>query len=255
MNIYNKYEKQENILNSNDYKMYLKYLNIFFDDTNENYEKIEDDKYYKLINKKNKANEIILYKSKKINLYEYLNEINIEINSIYEKLSNIINDIDDDNGQFQKLKDQYSKIIIDKKDILKIFKLQNKNLLKFKEDSINLSIVLYKHYLDRKKLFKLIEPVNSEKKNKIIKLYKEKKKILSEKECRFYSKKFNVTFNNLNNWIKWLDSCLKYIDNQIKINKLNNIIKIEEEKNNNINYNFYIHEPMFKENKVIKLKS
>ena len=64
MNIYNKYEKQENILNSNDYKMYLKYLNIFFDDTNENYEKIEDDKYYKLINKKNKANEIILYKSK-----------------------------------------------------------------------------------------------------------------------------------------------------------------------------------------------
>ena len=256
MEILSKYNKQDKILESESYSNYLKKLSIFFnEETNDKYEKIEEDNYYKLIDKNNDANTITIYKIKMIDLNIYLKEINDKLNNIYKQISEIINDTSDKDQEelFEKLKEEYSEIIVDKNEILKIFKIQDTKILKLQEEKINLIIQLYVLYDKRKESFKATKPINHETKKKIINLYKQKYKLISDNDYTHYSKKLNVPFTHLKTWSKWLHSSYLYIQLQLKINNVINMIQIQENKIDNINHNYIINVPKVKENKVVSI--
>jgi hypothetical protein len=163
MEILKKYKKQDDIIESEIYKNYLKKLSLYFnDETNSKYNKIEEENLYKLIDKKNDANIITIYKTKSIDLNIYLNNINNKINNIYKNISTLIhsNSNEDQDEKFNELKEEYSKIIIDKNDIMKIFKIQNKKIVKLQEDKINLIIKLYNVFNERKTNYKSLKPIN-----------------------------------------------------------------------------------------------
>ena len=256
MDILKKYKKQEIILETEIYKDYLNKLSLYYnEDTDEKYEKEQDETYYKLIDKNNEANVITIYKVKVIDLHLYYNEINTKINNIFKKISELITTLKDKEyeEEFEKLKEEYIKLIKDKNDINEIFKIQNKNVLKLEEEKINLIIQLYKIYMERKNSYKKVKPINKEIKSKIINLYKSKYKLLSDNEYTYHSKKLNVPFNELKMWSKWLESCYIYIKLQNKINKIINLIKIEKNKNDKINSIYIINEPKIKEDKTISI--
>lgn len=256
MEILKKYKKQEVILETSIYKDYLNKLSLYYnEDTDDKYEKEQDETYYKLIDKKNEANIITIYKIKVIDLHIYYDEINNKINNIYRNISELITSLKEKEHEeeFEKLKEEYTKLIKDKNDIMEIFKIQNKNILKLQEEKINLIIQLYKIYMERKNNYKKVKPVNKEMKSKIINLYKSKYKLLSDNEYTHYSKKLNLPFNELKMWCRWLESCYIYIQLQIKINKIITLIEIEENKNDKINHTYIINEPKIKEDKIVTI--
>jgi hypothetical protein len=254
------YKEQDDIIESVQYTNYLKYLELYYDNTEKSskyIKSIDENGNYKLTDKKNKANVITIEKSQIINLNSYYDNLNIKVNNIYNSISELISDIYNDDSfkkkEFEKLKDEYKSIILNLNDIKNIFKIQSSKLFKLNEEKINFEIQLANIYINRKKLFKNIKPVNKESKKLIYNTYKNNMKIPSEEEIKSLSTKIKLTSSETKEWFKWMNESYLYINYQLKINKLTLLIKEHTSKNDKTNKNFIIHKPDFNEKKKVDL--
>lgn len=261
MNFQEIYAGAINSNNNKTNKDYEKYLKIFFDLNKESskYIKINEDEHYKLINKAKKSNVILIKKSKVINVYNKYNYLDNKISNIYNNISNIINDLNKDiseyTEEFELLKKEYKEYDDEFKNIRILLKLQNDNLISLKTQQVKLKIELIKLYNQRHTNFKLLKPINLDKKKNIIKLYKQNLKLLTDDLYFEKSKEINVSIENLKNWFLWLNSSYLYSLKQIEINKLNKIINLTNSKNDVINKNFKIKKSEIQEKKILKIES
>ena len=254
MNIINLYKEQQDIFDTPKYKNYIDNLKLYYDKTelSSKYDKeIDENNNLKLIEKKNKANVIIIKRTNITNIYSYYNKILDDINNIYNSISELIKDTEksetEKKNRFNELKEKYKLINKNKKDIDSIFTEQDNILFKLKEEKLNFSIELTKIFFERKDLYKDLELINNNKKNLILNEYKKNMKIPDENDINKLSSKINIQSSEILKWLKWIDKSYIYINYQIKINKLEDSIKINIKNNKLINENFIIEKPMFNE--------
>ena len=75
-----------------------------------------------------------------------------------------------------------------------------------------------------------------------------------ENDINKLSSKINIQSSEILKWLKWIDKSYIYINYQIKINKLEDSIKMNIKNNKLINENFIIEKHMFNEKKNVNIK-
>lgn len=227
-----------------EYEKYLKYLNLYFQESGKKdiYKKEYKDGKYILIDKKNPSKQIILTPSKFINMHELYFELKRESELALLKISNLIssksNITDENRDDFDKLKKLYKSYhnkIIDIDNINNTFYEEIGLLLKEKIEKTN---DLQKFYIKRTIEYEKIETMINEvlKKNLII-IYKKNKKIPSMQEINKIAKEYNIPSKELEKWFGWIESIYHYGLVNMELYKINNLIE-EKEKTflNNTNY-------------------
>ena len=218
-----------------EYEKYLKYLNLYFQESGKKdiYKKEYKDGKYILIDKKNPSKQIILTPSKFINIHELYFQLKTESELALLKISNLIssksNITDENRDDFDKLKKlykSYHKKIIDIDNINTNFYEEIGLLLKKKIEKTN---DLQKFYIKRSITYEKIEIMIDEilKKNLII-IYKKNKKIPSVTEINKIGKEYNVPSKELEKWFDWIESIYHYGLVNMELFKINKLIEEKE---------------------------
>ena len=260
MSIINIYKEQDDIIISQKYKSYIKYLELYYNNTEKSNiynKKIDDNGNFILIDKQKKNNIITIQKSHIIDINNYYNKLNNKINIIYNSISELINNMYMDDifkkKEIEKLKEEYKKIIIDLNNIKEIFKIQSSKLFKLNEEKLNLEIELANLYINRKKSFNKIKPINIKSKKNIINTFKKDMKIPNNDMIKSLSLNIDLSIDEIKDWFNWINISYLYINYQMKINKLTHLIKENIKNNNKINENFIMNKPDFNEKKHVSI--
>jgi hypothetical protein len=257
LNIKNMYNYQLEHLDNEEYKLYLKYLNIYFikDHIKEKYEKNYLDNKYILIDKKKSSDKIIITPSKFINIHSLYIDLKKYSDELLIKISNIVeskNNINEENRkEFEYLKNKYISYQEKIKDIESI------NIDYYKEyeilinKKIEKSIDLIKYYKKRNHVYSEIKDmIKQNLKNKLIKIFKDNnKKIPNISEINKIAKENLVSSNEIEKWFNWIESTYLYILVKNEIIELNKEID-NKEKNFDINTHYMIiKKPIIEEKK------
>lgn len=193
-------------------------------------------------------------KSKSINLYEKLENIRNNRNTI---LNNISNNLENDLlniTNFNKLKDEYKNINNTYNEILEIFKLQNNELDILKNEIIELKFKIGNLYYEKINQYDLIKNYFNLELNKNIKKIYFKEDKLEEKEIKDFSIKNKIPIDDTKKILKWYDLNKEYIKLNNELGSKELLLRKLNEKIENINFNFLIIFPIIKENENLKNK-
>jgi hypothetical protein len=237
-------------LDSDEYKKYLEYLNIFNkqeDGKTDQYKKEITEDSYILIDKKDPNKKIIINKSKFIDLNNYYQLIKDEISNILYEIAylldnnNIINQ--DKREKFDILKKKYIEYNTSVKDIDKIFeddkKIIDDILIEIKDKYTE----IINYYNFRKTFYSNIEnKITNEKRVYIINIFKEKgNKIPDDTTIVGISKKYDINVGDLDNWFKWIEATYTYIKLQKELFELNDKMNLEI-KNRDLQKRYFIYQ-------------
>jgi hypothetical protein len=252
-------------LESKEHTDYIKYLTVFNkqeDGKLDQYIKETDKNVCILIDKKEPSKKIKIYKSKFLDLNHYFKELNDEISDILYKIIYLLdNNIIDDNkrDQFTKLKESYLKYNEAIKGI-NIINTINKGLIdNLINDIKDKYLLLIKYFNDRKEIYNKIDnKITNEIRINIINIFKEKgNKIPDDSIIVGFSKKFNVSVKDLDNWFKWVEASYLYIKIQKELLELNKRVE-EELESQDFKKRFFIyqkpHVEIIKSTEVKKIK-
>jgi hypothetical protein len=228
------YQLQE--LDSEEYKMYLKYLNIYFlkDFKKEKFIKECLDNKYILIDKKNPAIKITITPSYFINIHQLYIDLKKYSDELLIKISNIIsskNNITEENRkEFEFLKKKYLSYQEKTKDIELINQDYYKELKLLLNEKMEKLDDLVKYYKKRNNDYDQIEVMIKETlKNKLIKIFKENnKKIPNLNEINKIAKENLIASNEIEKWFKWIESVYFYMLVKNEINELDKNINVKE---------------------------
>ena len=248
--IFNVNEMLKYDLDSDEYKKYLEYLNIFNkqeDGKTDQYKKEITEDSYILIDKKDPNKKIIINKSKFIDLNNYYQLIKDEISNILYEIAylldnnNIINE--DKREKFDILKKKYIEYNTSVKNIDKIFENDKKII-----DDILIEIKdkyteIINYYNFRKTFYSNIEnKITNEKRVYIINIFKEKgNKIPDDTTIVGISKKYDINISDLDNWFKWIEATYTYIKLQKELFELNDKMNLEI-KNRDLQKRYFIYQ-------------
>jgi hypothetical protein len=248
--IFNVNEMLKYDLDSDEYKKYLEYLNIFNkqdDGKIDQYKKEITDDSYILIDKKDPNKKIIINKSKFIDLNNYYQLIKDEISNILYEIAylldnnNIINE--DKREKFDILKKKYIEYNTSVKNIDKIFeddkKIIDDILIEIKDKYTE----IINYYNFRKTFYSNIEnKITNEKRVYIINIFKEKgNKIPDDTTIVGISKKYDINVGDLDNWFKWIEATYTYIKLQKELFELNDKMNLEI-KNRDLQKRYFIYQ-------------
>ena len=247
LNIKEMYNYQLEELNNEEYKKYLKYLNIYFlkDHKKEKYTKDYLDNKYVLIDKQNPSKKIMITPSDFINIYKlyidlkkYSDELLIKISTIIESKNNIS---EENRLDFEYLKKKYLSF----QEKIKNIELINNNYYKELELLLNQKIEkldnLVKYYKKRNYEYSQIKVMITENlKNKLIKIFKDNnKKIPGISEINKIAKENLIASIEIEKWFIWIESVYFYMLVKNEIVELNKNIN-DKEKNFDINTHYMI---------------
>jgi hypothetical protein len=238
LNVKKMYNYQLNELESEEYKIYLKYLNIFFlkEHKKEKYTKNYLDEKYILIDKQKPSKKIIITPSEFINIHKlyidlkkYCDELLIKISSIIETKNNIT---EENRIEFENLKKKYLSYQEKIKDIEIINKDYYKELETLLSNKIKRIDDLVKYYKKRNYEYSQIKVmIKEDLKNKLIKIFKENnKKIPSISEINKIAKENLIASNEIEKWFNWIESVYFYMLVKNEIIELDKNINNSEQK-------------------------
>ena len=251
----NMFDYQLNELENEDYKKYLKYLDIFYE-KKKIYKKVEkkEEKYtreyidnkYVLIDKSNPNKKIKITPSQFIDIHSLYIELKNNSDEILGKISLLIetnhNITDEDRKDFDILKKKYVLFRDKIKDIDLINDNFYKDINKLINDKIEKSNELAIYYQKRNYEYSNINIMIKEKnKNKLIEIFKKNNNKLpsTSSEINKIAKEIDISSNELEKWFKWIELSYFYILVQKDIHKIENDI-VEKENNFEINTRFMI---------------
>jgi len=255
MNYVNKYNEYSNFLVSEEYKKYVNYLHIFFNNKVQYCPRCNKYSIFKAY-----SNSIIFMKCNNVNcdwkvsiqIAEYI-DLNKELykNTHISKdlLYNLIN-----TNNFKTDKDNYLGIKNSLNDINDIFTIQNKELNEKITEKIKLYNELSTLNYKRKNVFSNItKSFDNKTKTNLLEIYKNEYKNITEARYNSISKEFNISLNDVKNILLWFDISNNYIKIQIKLKDINQDIHKYTKTINKINNNMMINLPIIKEDKDVKI--
>lgn len=244
LNILKMYNNQDKELNSEEYKEYINYLNIYFSKDSkkdQKYDKEYIDGNYILINAKDPKKKIIITPSKFINiqklniqLKKYSEEILYRISNLIETNNNLT---EEDRKEFENLKNKY---ILFKKNIKEIEEIDDnfhKDLELLYKKKIEKSYDLAKYFQLRKDNY-IKEEIKENIKNNLIKKFSNNNnKIPSDSDINKIAKEFKISSSQTESLFKWIEASFLYILARKELLKINDEIKVKEESfNKNTKY-------------------
>lgn len=227
--------------NSDDYKNYLKYLDIYFRQKvkkTDIYNKDYIDGIYHLIDKFDKTKKILIKPTKFIDINEYNNDIINIINDILYKISELLDDnytIDDDiRSKFNYLKETYILYNNQIKSIKEIIVKQEKKINDLIQNKLNKYQELIKYYDNRKETFnKIKNNISNNIRNKLIEIYIDNKlKKPNDDELSGISKIYNIKIDDLDKWFNWIEYTYLYIKTQNDLYNINKQLLIDNKEYN-----------------------
>ena len=252
INLKNMFDYQLTELNNEEYKKYLKYLDIFYE--KKKLDKKKENKYtreyidnkYILIDKTNPNKKIKITPSQFIDIHSLYIELKNGSDEILGKISLIIesnhNITDDDRKEFNNLKKKYVLF----RDKIKAIDLINNNFYeeinKLISEKIEKSNELANYYQKRNYEYSTINMMIKENiKNKLIQIFKKNNNKIpgTAAELSKIAKENNISSGELEKWFKWIELSYFYILVQKDIHAIENNI-IEKENNYEINTRFMI---------------
>ena len=252
----NMFDYQLSELNNEEYKKYLKYLDIFYEKKriDKKMDKKREDKYtreyidnkYVLIDKTNPNKKIKITPSQFIDIHSLYIELKNSSDEILGKISLIIesnhNITDEDRKEFDDLKKKYVLFRDKIKDIDSINDIFYKEINKLINEKIEKSNELVNYYQKRNYEYSNITVMIKENiKNKFIQIFKKNNNKIpsTSSELSKIAKDSDISVIELEKWFKWIELSYFYILVQRDIHKIENDI-IEKENNYEINTRFMI---------------
>ncbi len=241
------FEEQEKIKEGENYKEYLDYLRKFFQkDKHQKYNrKYSENDDYILINRKNEKREIIIHPTKVLNLYLYQKEIIENLSEILYQISYLVenfeNITDEERENFDILKNNY---IIYKKHLDEIKNIENNynsKLSKLFDEKIKNLLLLTQQLQVRQNVFKDIRArISIKQKKTLMRKCNEGLTSMNQDQITLLAKDFQISNEDIENWIKWIYATKDYIQIQKKLSNIeNDIISISE--NHNLNMRQFIY--------------
>jgi len=240
---------------NDEYKNYLKYLDIYFRQKvkkTDVYDKDYIDGIYYLIDKLEKNKKIKIKSTKFIDLIEYNNDINNIINNILYNISSLLDDnytIDNDiRSKFNYLKETYTLYNNQINSIKNINTKHDEIINNIIGNKLDKYQKLIEYYENRKDIFnKITISISNDIRNNLINIYKENKlKIPSDDELSGISKMYNIKIDDLDKWFKWIEYTYLYIKTQNDLLSINNELILIDNKYNYKMMHFIMEKPVVK---------
>ena len=258
-NLLELYKSQSQIEESDLYKKYENDMSKFFklSSDSDEFTKVLGEDDYILKSKTNKQNKIVIKPPKIVNLYKLKVDLINRKNKILEKINYLINQItlNANSQEFDILKKDYIKINKNLNELFSIENIQKEELDKL-VISNDIILQLTKLFFDRKDLFKKINKnISLEKKKNIIKKYKLDEGIVnSNEDIKSFSSNIGIEQEECKNWLKWIDTCVKYIKLQNEINKKINLIQEKQKELIEEKESFILKRPVVDEHKNLNVE-
>ena len=258
MDLFELYQNQDKMKNSELFVKFKKLFVSYFED-NEDYKKDIDGNKYIMINKKNKNNKKIIKPPVYINLNETYYHLKKEVKNIFDKSLYLIenkNKIDESNEIFNNYKLDYKVKMSQIQQCEEIFNDQNKEINKLKHKLIELKLLLGKKYIERGVLYDKIKdkPIKRSSKKELFKLFRNSNlKVPDESTIKKVANKLNVDLYEATHWLEWFEVSKTYIEIQLNIQDNMKEIKRTNDNNELINNNFLIALPTISDKKDINM--